>query len=401
MINHHNLIFFSSYLNLSKLLTHLYNFILKFIITFMIQVHSWTIADELLQQKRDTHSCYFAAQTMRSKIQTSFEELPSNVHESLRDTLMLHIFRIDAQTDKSIITQLCMALADLALLMSSWENPILDLIEKLSGSHNGINPLIRIITLIPEEINSKYLRLGANRRGEIRRQLESNSRTVFELLVACLSNCNQNQDIMLNIIKCFTAWICIHVLSASDITNNIIVIQCFNVLNSLETICALHEVAADCICALLQCLENINDKHMLELQLFNNVCQLENAYNLTVASEDSVKLVNYCRIFTILGESFLEKMIAGSEQTPHYSIKSLDLVLNCVGHYDYEVAEVTFHLWYRLSDELYQKNIDQLTSHFKPYIERLISSLYRHSQMESDQEGLIETDDTLCVSFTL
>ena len=35
-------------------------------------VYAWTISDQLLQRKVDVETCYFAAQTMRSKIQYSF-----------------------------------------------------------------------------------------------------------------------------------------------------------------------------------------------------------------------------------------------------------------------------------------------------------------------------------------
>ena len=36
-------------------------------------VYAWTISDQLLQRNVDTETCYFAAQTMRTKIQYSFQ----------------------------------------------------------------------------------------------------------------------------------------------------------------------------------------------------------------------------------------------------------------------------------------------------------------------------------------
>lgn len=49
--------------------------------------------------------------------------------------------------------------------------------------------------------------------------------------------------------------------------------------------------------------------------------------------------MNYCRIFTELGESFLEKIVSSSfvNNENHFALKVLDLVLICVGHHDYEV----------------------------------------------------------------
>lgn len=58
---------------------------------FSLQVHAWEISDQLLQIRQDVESCYFAAQTMKMKIQTSFYELPTDSHASLRDSLLSHI----------------------------------------------------------------------------------------------------------------------------------------------------------------------------------------------------------------------------------------------------------------------------------------------------------------------
>ena len=59
----------------------------------------------MLQQKQDLISCYFAAQTMRSKIQLSFHELPADAHPSLRDSLMDHLSQINENTNTAIVTQ--------------------------------------------------------------------------------------------------------------------------------------------------------------------------------------------------------------------------------------------------------------------------------------------------------
>lgn len=71
------------------------------------QVYAWTIADEMLHQKRDVESYYFAAQTLRTKIQLSFHELPSTTHNSLRSSLMDHISQINEHTNSAIVTQVC------------------------------------------------------------------------------------------------------------------------------------------------------------------------------------------------------------------------------------------------------------------------------------------------------
>lgn len=348
------------------------------------------------------HSCYFAAQTIRNKIQNSFDELPNDAHIALRDSLIAHISQITIETNTIIFTQLCLALADLALLMGQWNNPVNDLITQLAGNENSLWPLINTITFIPEEIDSRNLRLGSNRRDEIRNQLRENAGLVCELLVGSLKSYTHDNPVkILYIIKCFTSWICVHAIDITAAANDLIMGQSFNILNDTTTDMKLHDAATDLVCSFLQRLETINNT-VLEAQMLENIAKLNDAYNTTVAHEDVDRTMNFCRIFSQLTESFLDKIIrAEPYHQPHYAIKSLDLVLNCIGHYDYEVAELTFSLWYRLSEEVYQKNCDELTCHFQPFIERLLSSLYRLAQMEPDQEGLLDENDNFSVNIFL
>ncbi|XP_018403619.1 PREDICTED: transportin-3 [Cyphomyrmex costatus] len=366
-------------------------------------VFAWKIADEMLHQKRNIESCYFAAQTMRTKIQLSFHELPQEAHISLRDSLIEHISQINEHTNSAIVTQLCLALADLALQMSSWQKPVVDLINRFGGNAANLWPLLEIMTVLPEEVNSRSLRLGANHRQHILHELNANADTVTEFLKLCLKNSGDNLQIQVTILRCFTSWITVHAIPLKSVPSSEVVIYALQVLSNHMAVSQLHETATDCICVILQALgEDSNTNRdsdnetsvqlqQLQLCLFTSVMNLEQPYHLSVAHEDMEKSINYCRIFTELAETFLDTMVTGSEDgKQHYAIKILDLVLTCVGHHDYEVAQITFNLWYRLSEILYQKNNDDLNGVFRPHIERLIGALCRHCQMEPDHLGLVE-----------
>lgn len=389
-------------------------------------VFAWTTADELLRHKRDLESCYFAAQTMRTKIHQSFHELPLDAHISLRDSLLDHIGQITEGTNSVIITQLCLALADLALQMPSWQKVCLDLIGRCNQLH--LWPLLEVLTVLPEELESRSVRLGENRRQEILEDFQLSSGTVNEFLQHCINNytssaLHENVQVQVKILRCFTSWTSMGSFVLSDVVlDNAVIIRAFQILSykqenasdksasvpAAETMCdgaandksasvpgALHDAAADCVGVLLQSLEDNNNQQNLDAYLFNSVLNLEIPYHLSVANEESEKCMNYCRLFTELAESFLDKIITHSNQRkqPHFALKILDLVLNCVGHHDYEVAEITFNLWYMLSEDLYQKNTVQITDMFRPYVERLITALCRHCHMEPDHEGLLEDGD--------
>uniref|UniRef100_A0A1B6FRA0 Transportin-3 n=1 Tax=Cuerna arida TaxID=1464854 RepID=A0A1B6FRA0_9HEMI len=355
-------------------------------------VFAWKVADEMLHQQHDTESCYFAAQTMRTKIQLAFHELPPEAHNSLRDSLLEHIAKVNESTKSIIVTQLCLALADLALQMPTWQKPVLDLINQFNA--RAVSPLLEVMTVLPEEVNSRTLRLGANRRQQVLQELTACVPVVSSFLNACLASGGDNVQVQVKVLRCFTSWVQIQAFTLPEVAENAVVGYAFQILCNRQESCQLHDAAADCVCALLQCLEDNNNQQVLELQLFTGVMALEEGFHLSVAHEDQEKSVNYCRIFTELAEAFLEKIVNGSTDTkPHYALKILDLVLTCVGHHDYEVAAITFNLWYRLSEDLYQKNNDMLVTVFKPYVARLIEALCRHCQMEPDHEGLLEDGD--------
>ncbi|KAJ8673318.1 hypothetical protein QAD02_004580 [Eretmocerus hayati] len=370
-------------------------------------VYAWKVADEMLHQKKDLHSCYFAAQTMRSKIQSSFHELPVESHVSLRDSLLDHISQIDKSTDTKIVTQLSLALADLILQMASWKEPLLDLFQKFGNRDEGVWPLLEILIVLPEEVSSRYLRLGSNRRQDIVNNFTANGDRVLEYLASCLKKIEDVQ-IYVKVLRCSTSWVAIHAVQLSAPLFGSIITLAFEILQNNMSGSLIHEAAADCISVVLEVLEEDSLTHrdpingdpiillqQLQLDLFSRIVTLEQPYHVSVAHEDMDKSVNYCRIFTELAETFLETIISGCmDGKQHYAIKALDFALLCVGHHDYEVAHITFNLWYRLSEILYQRNSDELTSIFKPHIERLIGALCRHCQMEPDQLGLIEPDDS-------
>ena len=92
-------------------------------------------------------------------------------------------------------------------------------------------------------------------------------------------------------------------------------------------------------------------------------------------------------------------MVNFDPRTPHFAIVILDNILICCGHPDYEIPDITFNFWYRLSEELYQKNEETLNNIFRPFIERLINSLCRHCQMEPDYDGLLEEGEDFTGNF--
>ena len=64
-------------------------------------------------------------------------------------------------------------------------------------------------------------------------------------------------------------------------------------------------------------LQDIDLNMNLAQVLFEGVVSLQDAYHMSVATEDLDKSINYCRIFTEMAESFLEAIV---ERPNHVSM---------------------------------------------------------------------------------
>ncbi|XP_060585985.1 transportin-3-like, partial [Ruditapes philippinarum] len=298
-------------------------------------VHAWQVADQLLTLHQSLEACYFAAQTMRTKIQYAFHELPANVHQSLRDSLMEHAGKVTGETNHVIVTQLSLALADLALQMITWEHPVQDLVQKFGSNPAQLPFLLEVLIVLPEEINSRSLRLGANRRQEVIDELKSSSQGVLHLLGVCLENMSTDVQIQIKVLKCLSSWYNIDAIPETIVQSALFTAP-FKAMVSKECNSNLHEAATDCVCNALYCVEEIDSHPAMAQALFMSVLDLTEAFHQSVAEEDIDKSLNYCRIFTEMAESYLEVIVDKPNQGLG-DFKVLELLLMCVGHHQYEV----------------------------------------------------------------
>ncbi|GFO33396.1 F-box/WD repeat-containing protein 7 [Plakobranchus ocellatus] len=326
----------------------------RFAIQCVTNVFAWQIADQLLRLNQSLESCYFAAQTMRTK--------------SLRDSLIEHASKIAPGTPPVIVTQLSLALADLALQMATWKSAVLDLIEKFNKDHTGF--LLELLTVLPEEIGSSSLRLGANRRKEITDELIAASPMVIHMLTHLNTTMSGNEEreqrARSKTYKVMGSWFSVSAIPQQVLLSTQLMNYPFQAMADIHCPAFLHEAATDCICSALYSAEDLEQYGELAKRLFQGVMTLVPAYHQADKDEESDKCLNYCRVFTELSESLFDMLLA----TPN------------------EVCEITFNFWYRLSEELYQRNNQELTDLFKPYVQSLVLALCQHCQMDEDHEGI-------------
>lgn len=176
---------------------------------FQGTTEAWQVADQLLALHLDaanTAPHIFAAQTMRTKIQYDWNELPAAAHESLRSSLLTHVLRFGqvglqpmpklkkpqctpfaiavahkiAELDEHaclissactcfqgpmpVLTQLCLAVGVLALHMESWDTVVTDLIQSLTTPPEQaaakLPCLLELLTVLPEEAENYKVALS-------------------------------------------------------------------------------------------------------------------------------------------------------------------------------------------------------------------------------------------------
>ena len=253
-------------------------------------VYAWQVSDQLLQLNKDVESCYFAAQTMRTKIQYAFNELPQGSHASLRDSLLNHVGKINEETPPVIATQLCLALADLALQMVAWKNATKDLIDRFSTDTKHVHFLIEVLTVLPEEVNSSSLRLGKNRRTEVTEELSTHSGLMIKVLEATLET-TTDARLQAKVFRCLGSWFSIGVIPQENIINSKVLMEPFKTLLNVDCSSHLHEAASDCICSALYAAEirnhsELEKRSQLAMNLMQGVLALPEAYHVSVAMED-------------------------------------------------------------------------------------------------------------------
>lgn len=121
-----------------------------YLLTFQRSEEAWKVIFPLLvDQNSGLEMRVFVAQTLRSKVQYDFGQLPAETLSSLKESIMqAMVYFNDKQ--KLITTQLCISMAYFALQDLSWSNAITEIISSLYP--NAMNTLLEFLKILPEEM---------------------------------------------------------------------------------------------------------------------------------------------------------------------------------------------------------------------------------------------------------
>ena len=99
---------------------------------------------------------YAVLRCVLGQVTFDLNQVPAAHHLQLRDTLLTAL-RGCAQGPRTVITQLCLALAGLALQVPQWENVVQSMYDMFGRDPATVPVLLEFLTVLPEELsgNSK------------------------------------------------------------------------------------------------------------------------------------------------------------------------------------------------------------------------------------------------------
>ncbi|XP_024389574.1 transportin MOS14 [Physcomitrium patens] len=331
---------------------------------------AWQISDSLLHdQSSSLEALYFAAQTIRTKVQRDFEDLPASAPTSLRASLMALLMKF-RQGPAAVRTQLCLAMAALAVQMppEEWGHAgvIHWLGQELGSQSEAIPVLLELLAVFPQEANSYKIAVRPERRRQFHREMASSVQYAFDLLSSCLRD--GSIQVREQVLRAFAAWMRFSFgISATTLASHPLVAASLAGLNSEET----FDAAVDAVTELIRFTVSGSPVdlsiHMpLVVVLVPQIMALQPRFAATVKAayaekqaqqgvnvdpsqqgeeEDEEVTKGMAYLFAEIGESYVDLIASGSSE----SLMIVEALAEVTSHPDDNIAAITFNFWHRLS----------------------------------------------------
>lgn len=328
---------------------------------------AWQVADQLLHDSNSSLDIlYFCSQTLRTKVQRDFDELPPNATDSLRDSLLALVIRF-RNGPPAVRTQLCLALAGLAAHApsSKWgegHGVIQWLANELGSQPDAGSGLLELLTVLPQEADSK---VRPERRRQFLEELSATFPDVLKLLEAYLAANSSSTTHRKHVILALGAWIPYASGSPTALITNSVILAALDGLDNSETfdeavnaVCELigYTVAggASSLSANMSLVELIVSRLMSVRQRFSAALSKNSISTTTQGNgdveldEDEETLKGLARLFAEMGEAYVDLIASGTDE----ALQMVQIIAEVTAHKDYEICAITFKFWHDLSSHL-------------------------------------------------
>ncbi|KAM3419573.1 hypothetical protein BST61_g2913 [Cercospora zeina] len=348
-----------------------------FLEQFQKSQDAWTHTFSILQSAQSTDEAkLFAATTLKGKIIFDFHQIPRESWPQLRDTLLATVAQY-AKGPKPIRTQLCVCLANLAILMLDWKNVLQTVVSTLGSDQAGISCVLEFLHVLPEEVTEG--RKIALAEDELRdRQvelLEQNGQHVLQLLIQYAQSSPEavnNPQLM----ECITSWI--REVPLNDIVNS----PLMEVVMTAVQGDASFDAAVETLCGIFKETREVDENLNTIKALYPRLATLAPRIAAASDEEDWETFKGVTRVFAEAGEAWVILVARQPQQ-----FKTLvEAVLECCRRdKEREALSQTFNFWYELKQyitldrymearvqmvDIYSALVDIMITHLQyPYAE--------------------------------
>jgi len=275
------------------------------------------------------------------------------------------------------MTQLCISIADLSILIKSWNNPIQQLLELFSNNQEMMTCLLEFLTVLPEEIlyneNIPMEISELNDRADI--LLGQNSENVLQLLTMYLQNSEGNYKLQENIMNCLLSWIKSKDIKVMSLLNTPFINMAFSCLQNIQ----LFDIAVDLIEEIIYNSSEIKENMPVIEVIYVHLVSLQDFLIQSKDDEETVKGI--CRIFAESGESYLELIVENFN-----AFKGIvEGLLECAASSPFEIIPITYNFWYRLQKKINEPEYSNYKPQFYDIYRNLISIIIDRLHYPEDQ----------------
>ncbi|KAJ3682345.1 hypothetical protein LUZ60_014918 [Juncus effusus] len=369
---------------------------------FQHTIDAWQVADSLLHDPTSNiETLIFCSQTLRSKVQRDFEELPSEAFGPLRDSLYGLLKKLNKGPPK-VRTQICIAIAALAVHMSveDWGGGgvINWLSEEMKSQPQLLPSFLELLTILPQEANSYRIAARPERRRQFEKELISFSEAALSLFTACLSF----DELKEQVLDGFASWLrfC-HGVSASALATHPLVHAALSSLNSDQLLEPAVNVTSELIHYTVSGNSGeISSQLPLIHVLVPRVMSLKDQLKDPNKDEEDVKAI--ARLFADMGDSYVDLIATGSGE----AMLIVQALLEVTSHSEFDISSMTYNFWHNLQSNLIRR--DSYVSYgseasmemernrrlkiFRPPFEMLVSLVSSRVQYPEDYTEFSEED---------
>lgn len=319
---------------------------------FQRTLDAWQVADNLLHDSSSNlETLIFCSQTLKSKVQRDFEELPSEAFRPLRDSLN-SLLKTFSKGPPKVRTQISLAVAALAVHVPAedWGGGgiVIWLRDEINTHHEVIPSFLELLKVLPEEIFNYKIAARPDRRRQFEKELAAAIEVALSILTACLK-INEFKE---QVLEAFASWLRVrHRIPPSTLASHPLVLESLSSLNSD----VLSEASVNVISELIHYsaarnLDGISVQMPLIQVLVPQVMNLKAQLRDPEKDEEDIKAI--ARLFADLGDSYVELIATGSSD----SMMIVHALLEVTSHPEYDIASMTFNFWHNLQLSLIERD---------------------------------------------